>query len=496
MRLEPVNLLTVAEKPILAEAKKTRFKLPIFVIGFIFVSTLAGAFFWHLHKSRLNTGSSNYNATILQPKKLSFLEEVKNFIFGTNKSLEGQKDDRINILILGIGGTGHDGAYLSDTNIIASIKPSTHEVVLISIPRDLGVNIPGRGFNKINHVSAYAEQEHPGQGAEYTRQFFSQLFNIPIQYYARVDFAAFEELINIVGGVNVNVAKDFTDFQFPGPNYSYRVVSFKAGEQTLNGEWALIYSRSRHGGNGEGSDFARAKRQQQVISSLKNKLLSFQTFLNPVNIKKIYDSISNHVETNFGTEEIIQMASLAKDIDTSKIKTLVLSDAPDSYLTAIAKGNFAPRTGDFSQINQVIQSVFQPTSTIALANKIDNTVTPNEKISATIPDVHIEIQNGTWHAGLASKTKKHLQDIGLPVEAVGNSIKRPIESTAMYIVKPAPRGMIELLSKELNLSSTTTLPKWLTTDSATSSEKQTAFQANTNVLIILGNDLANQFTLN
>ena len=217
-------------------------------------------------------------------KALKLISQVRNFILSSDRNIKGQADDRINILLLGIGGEGHDGAYLTDTIILASIKPSTKQLSLISIPRDLIVPIPGGyGYRKINSADSYGEIQQKGNGAEFAKQVVEQVFNISIHYYARIDFKAFKEIVDRVGGVEVYVDNTFTDNTFPTEDYLYRTISFKKGQQTLDGQNALDFARSRHGNNNEGSDFARARRQQKIILALKDKLFSVNTIFNHVN---------------------------------------------------------------------------------------------------------------------------------------------------------------------------------------------------------------------
>lgn len=115
---------------------------------------------------------------------------------------------------------------------------------MISVPRDLGVAIDGRGQRKINNANSFGEANEPGSGGEYARQIFAKTFNLDIPYYIRVDFKAFEEIINTVGGLTIDVKKAFVDNLYPGPNYSYAPISFEAGAQNMNGERALQYVRS------------------------------------------------------------------------------------------------------------------------------------------------------------------------------------------------------------------------------------------------------------
>ena len=135
--------------------------------------------------------ASNPNATIF--------DRVRNFVLAGDRTVEGFKDDRVNILLLGVGGEGHDGEQLSDTIILASIKPSTKQIALLSIPRDLSVDIPGYGVRKINAANAFGEQTNPGEGGTLAAQVVSETLGTPIPYWIRIDFKAFEEIIDKLG---------------------------------------------------------------------------------------------------------------------------------------------------------------------------------------------------------------------------------------------------------------------------------------------------------
>lgn len=434
--------------------------------------------------------ASIYDPVTLKPKKMGLLQTVKNFIFHSNNFLEGQSDDRVNLLLLGMGGPGHDGPFLTDTNIILSFKPSTREVAMISVPRDLGVKIDGHGVRKINNANAFGEAWQSGTGGEYARKIFAETFNLGLPYYIRVDFQAFKELIDTVGGLTIDVKNPFVDNLYPGPNYSYQPISFEAGVQNMNGERILQYVRSRHGTNGEASDFARSKRQQQVLSALKAKLLSLGTYTNPVRIQQIIGSLTNHVTTNLDFGQMMYLAGEAREAG-SEIKTLVLDDSPKGYLLPVIspEGAFllAPKTGNFDEINAAIKNIFEtPEQTAALPGA------PAENKSV-LPAAKIEIQNGTWRPGLASRVEKKLEDKGLSIAGLGNSLKRPLDKTIIYLINPAAnKEILKILKSELNAETTTALPEWLAENyddpNSAGSEVGPKYKTNTEILIILGDN--------
>ena len=187
----------------------------------------------------------DYDPVTLEPKKPDgLLKKLTYLVFRKDTELEGQKNDQINVLLLGMGGPGHDGPYLTDTIMIASIRPSENKVALISIPRDLGVKIANYGTQKINHANHFGEMEKENWGAAFATEVISETFDIDIPYYIRVDFKAFEEIIDEVGGVRVSVDRSFVDYMYPAPNDLYQTISFTAGPQTMDGQTALTFVRS------------------------------------------------------------------------------------------------------------------------------------------------------------------------------------------------------------------------------------------------------------
>lgn len=491
MERRPINLLNSlqpANNP--PPDKTTEKRHSVFFWVFIVLSLIIGLVLIRNIKGNNETEFT----TTLTPRKAGFFETVKNFIFRPNNILIGQNEDRINILLLGIGGPGHDGPYLSDTNIIVSIKPSTNEIALISVPRDLAAKIDGHGWRKINSADAFGEAELPGMGGDYARKIFEENFNLKIPYFIRIDFTAFEEIINDVGGITVNVPVAFTDSAYPGENFSFQTISFETGTQNMNGERALKYARSRHGNNGEGSDFARARRQQLILEALKQKMLSMGTYANPNRLQEIYSSLATHVSTNLNFAEMGFLASYAKDISGSK--RLVLDSSPGGFLinTTGENGAFmlSPKTGNFDTINSAVAGIFSAQNdTLPSVVQIHPGGTP--VIFNTSSKAKIEVENGTWIPGLAARIQKKLQDKGFEVIMVGNSLKRPIARTVVYVlnnnISTSTSGE---LSKILKAANTNTLPEWLADSyddpNTIENESGMKFNKDADILIILGTD--------
>ncbi|MSU75377.1 MAG: LytR family transcriptional regulator [Candidatus Magasanikbacteria bacterium] len=453
------------------------------IIIIAFLSTVVAA---------LGTPARRAFTLTLIPKPATLFESIKGLIFHSTPVLAGSENDRINILLLGMGGPGHDGPFLTDTNIIVSIKPSTKEIALVSIPRDLGVKIDTNGWRRINYANSIGEVTNPGQGGEYARKIFEQTFGIAIPYYVRVDFTAFVETINAVGGVSVNVTTAFTDYTFPGARFSTTTVHFEAGMQTMDGGRALTFARSRHGNNGEGSDFARARRQQLVLEALKQKLLSAGTYSNPLTVQQILGSLAEHVTTNLNFPQIMYLGGLAKDT-ANPIKTLVFDSSPTGFLinTTGDSGAFilAPKNGSFEPMHLAIQNIFgAASSTVAM---LSLSTTPLVAPITNAP--FVEIQNGTWRAGLAAKIKQNLERAGFSISAIGNSLARPVATTTIYLLKPGVSpSMVSKLSSALRAPTSLSLPEWLKhnydNSNTTEDERGMKYNNETAILIIIGSD--------
>jgi polyisoprenyl-teichoic acid--peptidoglycan teichoic acid transferase len=459
-----------------AESKALKKWRRIFLLSIIaFFLMTAGCVSRTFFTSEPINDPAQYDPETLEPKTPEgILSRIKQLVFPKDDALAGEEKDRINILLLGMGGPGHDGPYLTDTIIIASIKPSTGQIAMISIPRDLGVDIPGYGWRKINHANAFGEMEKANWGGAFATEVIEDRFDIDINYYARVDFKAFEEIVNEVGGVTVNVERYFVDEQFPAPNDAYQTLTFQKGKQTMDGARALMYARSRHGNNGEGSDFARAKRQQKVILALKEKMLSFGTLFNPIKINNVIKSLDKHITTNMEFSSIIKLVKTARELDTTNIITVVLDTSVGGYLKNgySASGAFIlePVTGNFDDINSMIENIFEEGEVV-----LDDTPAQDE------PDysyASIEIKNGTWYVGMASRVKKRLQDEGFYISDIGNTEERPITSSGIYNIDENKYPEIaQALQKELNIPIKQTLP-----------EGEVA-STSTEILIILGEDI-------
>ena len=414
-----------------------------------------------------------------------FLSKLKHLVPTADKTLKGEENDRVNILLLGMGGEGHDGAYLTDTIMLASFQPSTKQVSLVSIPRDLVA--PVSNWQKVNSINAYAEMANPGSGGEATIKAFGELLQTPIDYYIRVDFNGFSNIIDELGGIEVNVENVLDDYSYPilgqedNPNYYSRFehLHIEKGLQTMSGSLALKFARSRHALSSEGSDFARARRQQLVLEAVKNKLLSSKTLLNPVMVTKLINEFSKNISTNLSAWEILRMWEMFKDVDRTKIINKVLSDAPDGLLVSGQGENGAyiltPRAGNFFEVRNLIQNIF------AAASSTGTITNPVKNITRITDDARVMILNGTWITGLAGKTAVMLEQSGFNVLKTGNAPERNYSQTTVYSLATSTtkEKSFKALKNITGATQSFDFPAWISNQTAS---------ATPDFLLIIGTD--------
>jgi LCP family protein required for cell wall assembly len=281
-----------------------------------------------------------------------------------------ETDGRTNVLILGsdqrVKSKINDGAFLTDTILVASIGTVDKNVVLMSLPRDLWVKTPSGYNTKINAVYSYG-------GAKELQPVVEGVLGIPIHYYAVINFDLFEDTINSLGGVEVNVEKTFTDYSYPiegkenaPEDQRYETITFKAGKQKMDGATALKFARSRKGNNGEDTDFARSKRQQLLIMAIKDKALSASTIMDVEKLTNLYKSYSNNVDTSVDLASAQGFFFLSRQVQFDKVKSIVLDDrsasdqggllySPEDKSLYGGAYVLIPRAGNFSQMHAYVQ---------------------------------------------------------------------------------------------------------------------------------------------
>jgi len=221
----------------------------------------------------------------------------------------------LDLLVLGLDARAGEGyTTRTDTIMLLGIRPRTASVSLLSIPRDIFINVPGYGSQRINTINVLGELEREGYGPELLSQSIEQSFGIQPDKYARLNFDAFVQLVDAVGGIRVDVQREIVDYQYPTPDYGTTVVRFSPGVQHMDGETALIYARTRHADD----DYGRADRQQQVMNALARKLV------NPINWIPAAAVVNRNVDTNLNPLEMIWYAP-AIVVNGGRIDRLVVN---------------------------------------------------------------------------------------------------------------------------------------------------------------------------
>ena len=264
---------------------------------------------------------------------------------------------RINILLLGSDtDQKFQNGYLAQTDIVVTIDPTTKSVGMLSIPRDLFINVPGYGMMKLDEAFYYGDTyNHNGVGL--SRLTISQDFGIPINYYAWVGLSGFIKVVDTAGGVNIDVSHPITDDIYPDDTgrsvnpYGYKRLYLAPGPQHLDGPTALEYVRSRHADLV--GDFGRSARQQQVLSSLKTSLVNSNTINK---LPELAKDLNGYLKTDMQILDIIKLMNFARTIDPSKIQRVILS--PPTYSSA-AVATIGHDNGEdiFSPICAPIQQV-------------------------------------------------------------------------------------------------------------------------------------------
>lgn len=412
----------------------------------------------------------------------SLFSKFTHIVVADDKKLVGEENDRVNILLIGMGGKNHDGGYLADTILLVSIKPSTKQVAMISIPRDTTVQVEGGAWRKINSINATAESKQAGSGGAAMTKAVGDILGVPINYYVRADFQGFINIIDEMNGIEVNVENTLDDYSYPimgredDPDYysRYEHLHVEKGLQKMDGSLALKFARSRHGIGKEGTDFARAKRQQLILQAVKEKLLSKGTLLRPATIVKISGQLNEHVDTNISVSEMLLLWDDYKNIDRSSIINEVI-DNQDNGLLVDTRGEdgaylLVPKTGNFNQIKAFVQNIFG-----------EETNTNLKTIEPITKSINIQVINGTWVSGLASKIASELNPYNFKAAKISNGSERNFTKSAIYDLSygkndEAIKSLTELTGATLAYDN----PSWL--------ENLKADTSTPGIILVLGTD--------
>ncbi len=391
------------------------------------------------------------------------------FIFAGDISRDEMQ--RTNVLLVGMGGESHESPDLADTIIVASYNHATKIASMLSIPRDLYLRVPENGSSRINKIY---EDMKPRVGSakalEILRDAAEQVANVEIHYYIRVDFQGFKDVVDILGGVDINVPSALHDEFYPDGKNGFETFHVDTGLQHMDGETALKYARSRR----TTSDFDRAQRQQHLLVSIKDKAMSKNIFVSPLKIQHLWDAFKEHVETDMSFAEMISFGRIAKKFDTTKIVSKVLRD-----IEIVQEGGFLytperefyggafvlrPWGETYENIHKYASLIFD-TPEIYLENAA------------------IEIQNASGVPGVAQKLMDYLLTFGFRVVRIGNTPDgERYEKTHFAATNPdsfpwTVQKLTEFLPKGKHISSPTTR----------------SLSSNADVVIVIGQDFPMEY---
>jgi LCP family protein required for cell wall assembly len=289
-----------------------------------------------------------------------------------NRVAEGFDQDRINLLLIGIGGDAHpgEGKDLADSIILVSLKPSTRQAALVSLPRDLYVPMDhGVGMQRLNAAHALGgRMGFKGKGPGFLVHTVQNLLGEPVHAYARIDFKAFEKVIDAMGGIDVYVYRPFYDYLFKD--------GFEKGWHHLNGKRALRYARYRHiRASYEGNNFGRELRQQQVVDAIRDKMKNLEA-AQILRLSKLAMNSSDFTSTNLTTPQMVELYTTFRNtkradvrhVSLKKFTKIVKLTEPHLYGEAVA-----PPKNDYTKIREVVRTVFNGREPIVAASEIQLT---------------------------------------------------------------------------------------------------------------------------
>ncbi len=306
----------------------------------------------------------NFSGQLIKKTKIPYYFNLaSNFIF-TPKGIVDEINGRTNILILGKGGEGHDAPDLTDTILFLSLNNTKKNITMISLPRDIWLP---ELRTKLNSVYYWGNKREEGGGLILAKSSVEEILGQQVHYAAVLDFSGFKTIIDVLGGVEVDVETPFTDEKYPIPGLEddlcdgdteykcrYETLHFVQGKQVMDGETALKFARSRNAEGDEGTDFARQKRQQKIIKAIEEKILDKETFLSPKTLSRLMDTFLSNLETDILEEEgavlVRNFLDSKDDVNSFILPEEMLVNPPKS----VKYDNlyvFIPRGDDWSEVH-------------------------------------------------------------------------------------------------------------------------------------------------
>jgi len=343
---------------------------------------------------------------------------------------------RINILFVGLRGgepTEADCPFCTDTLILLTVDPVTKTAGMLSIPRDMWVNIPGFGYSRINTAWSLGRgSKLPGGGPALAMKTISHFIGVPVDYYVQVDFDTFVDIIDLIGGVEVyNDETIVLDPMAHGKDFP-KVKMTCCGMRHLNGRIALAYARCRHVEQGcKDGDVGRARRQQKVIFGIREKVLSPENFPKLLaQAPQLYRTFSAGIHTNMSLDDAMKLAVLVSDIPKEDIKNRVIDNSMIAFGNAVLGGQNAsilrPVPDRIRILRDEIFTSRGPLSPLAQGD-------PTSLMRAD--GARVRILNGTTTAELDTQFKNYLLAQGILVTETGSTKSQSRTTIILYSPK-------------------------------------------------------------
>jgi LCP family protein required for cell wall assembly len=346
-------------------------------------------------------------------------------------------NSRISILVMGLDyrdwQDSPDAPSRTDSMMLFTIDPVNKTAGMLSIPRDMWVLIPGFDYAKINQAYFLgAANKLPGGGPGLAVKTVEQLLNVPIQYYAQIDFTAFTKMIDELGGIDVYVHQTMR-VSLVGKAGSFEL---KPGVQTLDGPTLLAYVRNRYT---DGNDFARSQRQQEVIMDIRDEVLQFNML--PTLITKapaLYQELAGGIHTNLTLDQLIRLAVLAESLDRTRIQTVVINDTDvmDSYSQDGQQILIPIPDRIRMRRDEIFANTAPPVSPVGPVSQTTQVVGDPAKLMKS-ENARIAVRNGTAFSGLATDTANYFTKEGLSVVEQSNA-DQSYATSLIYVYNSKP----------------------------------------------------------
>jgi LCP family protein required for cell wall assembly len=346
---------------------------------------------------------------------------------------------RVTVLVMGLDyrdWEAGEGPPRTDTMILLTIDPLTKTAGMLNVPRDLWVSIPGFEYGRIN--TAYPlgiAFDVPGGGPALAMQTIESLLGVPIDYYAIIDFYAFEQFINELDGINIAVPSEIT----VDPIGKANTVVLKPGNYRLDGPTALAYARARHT---EGGDFDRAARQRQVILAIEDRIIDLGPAQIAARAPAIYNELSAGIHTNLSLDDALKLGWLALEIPRENIEQAAIAPPNAVMLAKSPDGSQDILIPVPDQIRLIRDQVFASSSMAG-----PGLTSGDARANMQAEGASIVIANGTYVGGLASDTQTYLQSQGANVVGTQNSDYTTYTRIFDYTGKPyTDRYLVDLMN--------------------------------------------------